>query len=138
MPLPAGPNIVTPRGDRLIRAQVQRLERSLADDPADPESRQRDLRYWNTRAATAELAPPPPEGEVAIGTRVRFTLNGTERRIDIVGADEADPATHRIGFASPLAQAMIGAEEGELLPFNGKADAIEILAIGLIPDEDAA
>src|SRR3546814_9898509 len=71
LPLPAGPNIVTPRGLRLIRDQVQRIEQALAADPAEPESRQRELRYWNTRAATAELAPAPPEGEVAIGTRVR-------------------------------------------------------------------
>ncbi|RIA45844.1 GreA/GreB family transcription elongation factor [Hephaestia caeni] len=138
LPLPAGPNIVTPRGLRLICDQVLVLEQSLAADPAEPESRQRELRYWNTRAATAELAPPPPEGEVAIGTRVHFRLDGAERTIDIVGADEADPAAQRIGFAAPLAQAMIGAESGDTLPFNDRPEAIEILAAFPIPAEDDA
>src|SRR3546814_1246464 len=97
LPLPAGPNIVTPRGLRLIRDQVQRIEQSLAADPAEPESRQRELRYCNTRAATAELAPAPPEGAVAIGTRVRFRLDGAERTVYIFDADEPDPTAHSTG-----------------------------------------
>ena len=58
-----------------------------------------------------------------------FRLNGAARTITIVGADEAEPAARLIGFASPLAQALIGAEAGERIDFAGRPDAIEVLAV---------
>jgi transcription elongation GreA/GreB family factor len=131
LPIPPGPNLVTPRGLRLIGERVAELEAALATASAtDAEPIKRDLRYWNTRLATAELAPPPEPGEVGIGSRIDFQLNCKARRIDIVGADEADPANDRIGYAAPLARAMIGGVVGERLDFNGATGAIEIVAIG--------
>src|SRR3546814_1577235 len=85
---------------------------------------------WSSDVCSSDL--------VAIGTRGRFRLDGAERTVDIVGADEADPTAQRIGFAAPLAQAMIGAESGDILPFNGRPEAIEILATFPIPAEDDA
>ncbi len=41
---------------------------------------QRELRYWNTRAATAEIAPTPAEDEVGIGSVVTIRLNGRPGR----------------------------------------------------------
>ena len=38
-----------------------------------------------------------------------FRLGGAERRIEIVGHDEADPDAGRIAFTAPLARALIGA-----------------------------
>lgn len=131
LPIPPGPNLVTPRGLRLIGERVAELEAALAAASAtDGEPIKRDLRYWNTRLATAELAPLPEPGEVGIGSRIDLRLNGKARRIDIVGADEADPASDRIGYAAPLARAMIGGIVGEQLDFNGATGAIEIVAIG--------
>ncbi len=51
----------------------------------------------------------------------------------IVGDDEADPATGRIAFSAPLARAVIGAETGDVMPFVGRDDAIEVLAIAVTP-----
>lgn len=131
LPLPPGPNLVTPRGLAMIEAKVSELEASIAANAADPEieTARRELRYWLTRHTTAQLAPPPEPGVVGFGTRVTFLLNGRERRIDIVGDDEADPASNRLAFSAPLSQALMGGEAGDLLDFNGKAEAIEILAI---------
>lgn len=135
LPIPAGPNLVTARGLALIAARREELEAQLraalangADDEAAKRIR-RDLRYWHTRQATAELAPVPSGERVEFGTCVRFSLNGRENRLTLVGDDEADPAAGTISFKAPLARAIMGAEEGDLLPFGGKADAIEILQV---------
>jgi transcription elongation GreA/GreB family factor len=131
LPIPPGPNLVTPRGLALIRARVDALEIAAAAE-ADAERRKpiaRDFRYWRTRLATAELAPPPPPGTVGIGSRVSFRLNGATRILTIVGHDEADPDAGLIAFSAPLARAMMGGEAGELLDFAGRTEAIEIVAI---------
>jgi transcription elongation GreA/GreB family factor len=137
LPLPPGPNLVTLRGLWLIEAKHAELEAAVVNAEGDEAERlRRELRYWSTRMTTAEIAPPPPEGEIGIGSRVRFRLNGRERSLDIVGADEADPASDRIGFAAPLAQALIGGAAGDLVDFNGRSEAIEILNVVAIPDEE--
>ncbi|HVJ00885.1 MAG TPA: GreA/GreB family elongation factor [Sphingomonas sp.] len=135
IPLPPGPNIVTPRGLALIEARVTELQAAIAAEAEEEprEALRRELRYWDTRRATAELAPSPEEGVAGIGTRVRIRMGGAEKLIDIVGHDEADPAAGRLAFSAPLAHALIGAEEGERVDFNGKPEAIEILEVGAFP-----
>jgi transcription elongation GreA/GreB family factor len=131
LPIPPGPNLVTPRGLALIRERVDAFEAAAAAE-GDAERRkpiQRDLRYWRTRLSTAELAPPPAPGTIGIGTRVAFRLAGAERILTVTGHDEADPEAGRIAFSAPLARAMMGAEAGEWVDFAGKAEAIEILAV---------
>lgn len=136
LPIPAGPNLVTASGRALIDARVIELEAAIAatDETEAREALRRDLRYWHTRQTTAELAPFPGEELVAIGSRVHFRLNGRERRIDIVGADEADPAADRIAFQAPLAAALLGAEPGERLDFNARPEAIEVISTEAIPE----
>ena len=136
LPLPAGPNMVTARGLRLIEAKVVELEAAVAaEDAEEPrEVLKRELRYWNTRRTTAQIAPAPEDGLVGIGSRVRIRMNGKARVIDLVGHDEADPSADRLSFAAPLAHALIGAEEGEKVDFGGRPQAIEILGIETIPD----
>lgn len=138
LPLPPGPNLVTRRGLAQMEARAAELEAELAAT-SEEEARKavkRQLRYWNTRRSTAIVAPPPA-GEVAFGARVDFLLNGKPRRIDLVGSDEAAPAENRIPFTAPLAAAMIGAEVGDVLEFNGNDEAIEIVAIAAIPEDGA-
>ena len=136
LPIPPGPNLVTAAGLAQTRAKVAELEAAAAAE-ADTERRapvERELRYWRTRLSTAELAPPPPAGEAAFGSRVIFRLNGETRTFDIVGDDEADPANDKIAFSAPLARALIGAGPGDLSDFGGKADAIEVTAVTAIED----
>jgi transcription elongation GreA/GreB family factor len=131
IPLPPGPNIVTPRGLLLIEAKIVEWNAAVAD-AADDDARKkakRDLAYWNTRLSTARVAQPAAKGVAGIGSRVTFELKGAQRTIEIVGHDEADPASGRLAFAAPLAKAMIGAEAGDARDFGGAEDAIEVLAV---------
>ncbi|MEV4933129.1 MULTISPECIES: GreA/GreB family elongation factor [unclassified Sphingobium] len=131
LPLPPGPNWVTARGLRLTREKVEALEAVEMDGMAEDEAKKlkRELRYWRTRLATAEVRPIPDGEAVAFGSRVTYSLNGKERQICIVGDDEADPAEGRIAFSAPLARAMMDAEGGESVDFGGRAAALTIVAI---------
>lgn len=134
LPIPVGPNLVTARGLALIEARVAETEALVAsgEDEARLEEAKRELRYWRTRLATAQVAPPPPPDEVAFGSRVGFRQNGALRSIDIVGDDEADPAGGRIAFSAPLARALIGACVGDLVDFAGREEALEVVDIAPI------
>jgi len=136
IPLPLGPNWVTARGLRLTREKVEALE--AIDAAAMPEEEakklKRELRYWRTRLATAELRPVPDGESVAFGSRVTYRLNGADKQVDIVGDDEAEPHEGRVSFSSPLARAIMDAETGERVDFGGKAEAIEIRSISQIGD----
>ena len=126
IPIPPGPNLVTERGLKMIEDKVAELEAIGAPD----EEQQRALRYWRQRLATAQIGPAPATDEIGFGSRVVFTLNKARREIRIVGEDEADPAAGLLGVQAPLAQALIGAGAGDVLPFGGKEDAIEVISVG--------
>ncbi len=139
IPIPPGPNLVTPRGLALIDERVAALAaqvESLVDSDAEQgaiDVAKRDLRYWQTRQVTAELVPLPDGETVEIGTCVTFTHKGKQRELAIVGDDEADPAAGKVSFSAPLARALMHAEVGELLEFGGEEDALEVLAITVAP-----
>jgi transcription elongation GreA/GreB family factor len=132
LPIPPGPNLVTPHGAAMIAARMKELETAVAagGDEEALKSLKRDLRYWRTRHATAQVMAAADGEKAAFGTRVTYRLNGAAAvAVEIVGDDEADPKARRIAFSSPIARALIGAEEGEFVDFGGKADAIEIVSI---------
>ena len=136
LPIPPGPNLVTERGLALIGERIAALEarNAAAADEAARAAVQRDLRYWTARQLSAELAPLPAGDKVEFGVTVKIRLRGTEKTFRIVGDDEADPAAGLLSFNAPLARAMLGAEPGDLLPFAGEDDAIEIVAIAVPAD----
>ena len=131
VPIPPGPNLVTANGLAQIQARLTELEAlvpTLSEETA-LNAAKRDLKYWHARKASAEVQPPASGETAQFGCRVRFTLNGKPREIAIVGHDEADPAQGLLAFTAPLARAVMGAEAGEWVDFNGQADAIEVLEI---------
>ena len=134
--LEPGPNLVTERGLALIGERIAALEarNAAAADEAARAPLQRDLRYWTARQLSAELAPLPAGDKVEFGVTVKIRLRGTEKTFRIVGDDEADTAAGLLSFNAPLARAMLGAEPGDLLPFAGEDDAIEIVAIAVPAD----
>ncbi len=136
LPIPLGPNLVTPRGLLMITQKVESLEADIAVCPDDTQrtTMKRELRYWRTRQATAQVAAQPSADIVAFGLRVTIQLNNAVRTIDIVGGDEAEPAAARIAFSSPLARAIMGASVGDQCDFGGMEEAIGILAIDVIPE----
>lgn len=130
LPVPPGPNIVTSRGLTLIEARVAELEIRLAH-PLPEEERKavlRDARYWRVRQASAQLGSVPSGENVAFGTRVTFERDGQSRTIEIVGHDESDPATARIGFTAPLVRALLGSEVGDEVDLPD-GQTVSILAI---------
>ena len=131
LPLPPGPNLVTERGYDLIKARTEQLEAAVpiaASDELRAEL-QRDLRYWRTRLATAQIAPVPTGDAVAFGTCVTLEQDGSRRSLTIVGHDEADPASGLIAFASPLGRALMGAEPGEDVTAPGSPHPIQVISI---------
>jgi transcription elongation GreA/GreB family factor len=135
LPIPVGPNLVTPRGLKMIKAKVTQCEARVAleTDEMNLNAAQRDLRYWNTRLSTAQIAPPPPADQVAFGSRVTIRMNAKDQVINIVGADEAEPANGYIAFSAPLARALIGTFAGDVVGFAGKPEAIEIVVVDVYP-----
>jgi transcription elongation GreA/GreB family factor len=131
IPIPPGPNLVTPRGLQLIHEKVTELEALLPrlTEQAHIDATKRDLRYWQTRQTTAQLVPRSNGETVAFGSKVTFRLNGNDRTLTIVGHDEGDPARDLVSLSAPLVRAMIGAQAGEFVAFGGKPEAIEIVAI---------
>ena len=77
------------------------------------EDQMRDLQ---DRIASFEVVAPreSADGPIRFGDRVvAVDPEGKEHAYMIVGADEADPASGRISWASPLGRAFLGAEEGD-------------------------
>ncbi len=131
LPLPPGPNLVTERGYDLIKARTEELEAAVPAAASDEHRAelQRDLRYWRTRLATAQVARVPTGDAVAFGTRVTLEQEGRVRDLTIVGHDEADPASGLIAFASPLGRALMGAEAGEDVAAPGSPHPVRVISI---------
>jgi transcription elongation GreA/GreB family factor len=136
-PVSTLPNLVTPSGLAAIEAEIARLEARVAATAAEDAARPalaRDLRYWRSRRTTAQLTEPPATpDEVAFGTTVTLRrANGTTQRYRIVGEDEADPAAGLLSWASPVAQALLGAAPGEVVETGGGRPAMTVLEIAMV------
>ena len=131
IPIPPGPNLVTPRGLEQIRARNEELEARLETGLPEEERKAvlRDARYWRQRLESAQLAPPADGGHVAFGTRVTFVREGKPRTLELVGHDESEPAAGRIAFTAPLARALIGAEVGDEVEFPTPGQTLRVVAI---------
>jgi transcription elongation factor GreA len=90
------------------------------------------IRELETKVAAAEVIDPPKDGaRVTFGSTVRLRApDGREVRYQIVGSDEADPATGRISILSPIARTLIGREVGDEVKVQapGGARQLEIVA----------
>ncbi|MDX2167937.1 MAG: GreA/GreB family elongation factor [Deltaproteobacteria bacterium] len=145
-PLPDGvPNYVTPRGLRLLRAELAELEaqrQAIAAAGGDElEQRRRTaivgrrLSELGARLASAQVVDPAQQAHELVRFGATVRLRGLdderERTLTIVGVDEADPAHGRVAFTAPLARALIGRAVGETVSFataRGE-DELEVLAI---------
>jgi len=126
----------TPEGLARMDAEIEALQPRLAtaqaaDDKAEVARLSRDLRYWSARRVSAEVVPPPTDtAHVRFGARVTFKReDGRRQSYRIVGEDEANPAKGSLSYVSPLAQALMGKEVGDVVPV-GQTTA-EIIEIGV-------
>ena len=138
-PISAAPNLVTPEGLAQLDAELEAAQAAYraAQAAGDVETDRtamaratRDLRYWSSRRATAQLTEPDRStGKVVFGGQVSFVRDdGREQTFRIVGEDEADPAEGRVSYVSPLARAVMGKEVGDVVMVAGHE--VEITAVG--------
>ena len=126
-----GPNLVTPQGLAQIDAHVARIETAMKTEPNVllRETLARDLRYWEIRKASAQPAQPAADGTVAFGSTVTIARNGRRQTFRIVGVDEADAGAGLISFRSPLAAAILGARQDDIVEAAAHLGEITILSV---------
>ncbi|MCL2340042.1 MAG: transcription elongation factor GreA [Actinomycetia bacterium] len=96
------------------------------------ESRIAEITQTLANAVIAE--PPKRPSKVVVGSVVTVAMaNGTERKLTIVGAAEADSSVGRISNESPVGVALLGRRKGETVTADtpgGKPLELTILKIG--------
>jgi transcription elongation factor GreB len=143
-PLPAHVNYVTPRGLELLQARVRELterhEQLKRQSDDDSEARQklreidRDSRYFRAQLERATVVDPAqqPRDQVHFGATVKIEdEDGAGHEFNIVGDDEADVASGKISWASPLARAMIGAKIGDTVVWDRPAGKTEVYIVDI-------
>ena len=97
------------------------------------EARIRDIESKLSNAQIIEISKLNAGGKVVFGATVHLADadEGTEMRYQIVGEDEADIKEGRVSVASPVARAMIGKSEGDIVEVStpGGQQAYEIISV---------
>ena len=136
------PNFVTPRGLALLKQQLADLEdakhrhqteKSLLDKDA-LQVTERDLRYVQERLKRAVTVDPTqqPKDRVDFGAVVETEdENGTKRKFEIVGEDEADPNIGKLSWVSPLALALKDAKVGDAVVWKRPAGDLELEVLSI-------
>ena len=90
------------------------------------------IRELEVKVGQAEVLEPPRGGDrITFGSTVRLRdADGKEVRYQIVGSDEADPASGRISILAPMARTLIAKEVGDEVKVQapGGVKTFEVLA----------
>lgn len=153
-PLPEGAvNFVTRRGHRLLKEEMAQLETEREQlKRGDKENRdimraltivRGKIKDLESRIVGAKLvkSASQPQNEVRFGATVTITTvaggtPGLERKFTLVGVDEADITTMRVGFVAPISRALIGLGVGETttLMMGGTEETLEVSHIDYMDD----
>lgn len=136
-PISPHPNYVTAEGLAQLRRRYEALLaqhaelKAAGEDFDKPKLTQidRDLRYFSQRLESAIPIDPSkePQDEVHFAATVRAEdAEGRVHRFKIVGEDEADVATGKVSWVSPLAKALIGARVGDNVKWRRPAGEVEL------------
>jgi len=81
------------------------------------EGRIKDLESKLSHAQIIDVTELTPSGRVVFGATVQLSdeTDGSQTTYQIVGEDEADAKEGRISYTSPIARALIGKEEGDVV-----------------------
>ncbi len=143
-PISPHPNLVTPEGLAALESLLNEARASYtaaqaggqvhADRTAMARAT-RELRYYGARRASAQVLDRPPAeaaDAVVFGATVSFEReDGRRQTFRIVGEDEADPARGSVSYVSPLAQALLGKQVGDVATVAG--GEVEITGVGWPP-----
>lgn len=139
-------NYITPQGYRSLQDELQRLhdasrsesrQADVADEddatsqqPAEDleqnvREREQRIQYLNTRLETAEIVDPSVHhgnDQIFFGASVEYQNLADERHtVTIVGLDELDPSNGKISWLSPMAKALLKANEGDTVVLDSPA-----------------
>lgn len=91
------------------------------------EGRIQDLEGKLSNAQIIDIKTIPHTGKVLFGTTVRIINTNTDEEVvyRIVGDDEADIKANRISVSSPIARALIGKEEGDVVTVQIPSGTVE-------------
>jgi transcription elongation factor GreB len=158
-PLPAGTkNYITPDGFRRMQDELKHLQqterpkivdivawaagngdRSENGDYIYGKQRLREIdrrcRFLSKRLEIAEIVDPARQQNlerVFFGATVTYaTAAGEERTITIVGVDETDADHGRVSWISPIARALMKAQEGDVVELRTPhgPEPVEVLEI---------
>ncbi len=119
-------------GDRSENADYQYGKRRLREID-------RRMRYLGKRLASALVVDPaaqPNKAQVFFGASVTYVDDQDRpRTVTIVGEDEADMASGKVSWISPIARALMKAQVGDVVALHapGGVQEIEISAIAYPP-----
>jgi transcription elongation factor GreB len=166
-PLPAGGrNYITPQGYARLKAELLHLideerpkvvevvhwaasngDRSENGDYLYGKKRLREIdrriRFLTKRLEIAEVTDPSihhGRGQVFFGATVTYAEeSGTERTVTILGIDEADSAQGQVSWISPIARALLKANEGDVVKLVTPAGVQEVEVLEVrYPEPQAA
>lgn len=91
------------------------------------EGRIQDIEGKLSNAQVIDIKSLPHTGKVLFGATVRIINTDTEeeKEYQIVGDDEADIKNNRISVFSPIARALIGKEEGDVVKIQVPSGLVE-------------
>ena len=157
-PVSGGKNYITPQGYARLRAELMHLmdeerpqvvevvhwaasngDRSENGDYIYGKKRLREIdrrvRYLSKRLANAEVVDPARRGkteQVFFGATVTYANSRDEERtIKIVGVDEVALDKGHVSWISPIAKALLRAEEGDVVKMRTPQgiDEIEVIEV---------
>ena len=156
-PHPGAKNYITPAGHARLKSELKGLvererpevvrtvswaasngDRSENGDYIYGKRRLREIdrriRYLMKRLENAEVVDPRDgRGDrVFFGATVVYAdSKGGEHTVSIVGTDEAEPAQGRVSWISPIARALLKAQEGDVVVLRTPAgsEELEILEV---------
>lgn len=135
-------NYVTTKGYQALLNEKDKLKKERKDLPEDNETEHRraamvidgKLNLLHERIKSARIIDfkKQPQDEVRFGAIVEFKNQMGKQKFQIVGVDEADIKQKKIAFTAPIARALAGKKEGEIVEFSrGKnTQKLEIIHIG--------
>lgn len=115
-------------GDRSENADYQYGKRRLREI----DRRVRFLRKRLERVQVVDPATQAKRDKVFFGATITYArADDSEVTVTIVGVDEADTARGRISWVAPVARALLGRQEGDLVKLRTPqgVEEIEVLAI---------
>ncbi|HAQ73858.1 transcription elongation factor GreA [Stutzerimonas nitrititolerans] len=91
------------------------------------EARIRDIEGRLQNAQVIDIASIPHTGKVIFGTTVDIANVETDEQVSyqIVGDDEADIKQGKLSVSSPIARALVGKEEGDVVAVKTPSGVIE-------------